>query len=146
MNKKTVEIFIPFEIHLYDYFVGEEKSNYGYRPPKTTFLYEMEAYGIEELAPLFGAEEKWVQEHPYSELQMKITWKTDLEEQDIGHIVDLVAGQMSDGWGEGYEQEPFEVDTETNLHLYAEPQWWKITCLIDGDKFDWEKNNGTIYS
>lgn len=50
-----------------------------------------------------------------------------LTEEDIGVLKDYWTGQMSDGWGEGFEQQPISIeDGELYVSFWSSEDFWKV--------------------
>lgn len=65
--------------------------------------------------------------HVYCETMVEIT--RDPTEKEISDIADEISGQFSDGWGEGFEQNPINVDgAEVYASFWARDNW-KISCV-----------------
>lgn len=61
----------------------------------------------------------------YGVLECKI--RDPLTEEEIKILKDFWTGQMSDGWGEGFEQQPFTVeDGEIYISFWSRKSFWSV--------------------
>ena len=61
----------------------------------------------------------------YGVLECKI--RDPLTEEEIKILKDFWTGQMSDGWGEGFEQQPLTVeDGEIYISFWSRKSFWSV--------------------
>ncbi len=68
---------------------------------------------------------KEVDGEPYGVLTCEIT--EPLTEREISVLKDYWTGQMSDGWGEGFEQQPIQTEEgELYVSFWSSENFWKV--------------------
>ncbi len=60
------------------------------------------------------------------ELRINVFTTTSLSKSDIKYVEDFISGQLSDGWGEGFEQIPFHETKTMNYQMFC---LWKTLKL-----------------
>jgi hypothetical protein len=112
--------------HLSEDFYEEEMSYF--EPSPTDFISSMRELNLTEYEDLFDGAERWIN---YSPPTMELTFFSKKSNEELKELLEDIAGQMSDGWGEGYEQESFRSDEGEEVFL--SPVWDEIIMLVDGE-------------
>lgn len=61
------------------------------------------------------------------ELKINVLTTASLSKSDLKYVEDFISGQLSDGWGEGFEQIPFH---QTKTMYYQMFSLWKTLKQI----------------
>ena len=76
---------------------------------------------------------KVIDDQLYGVLQCRIC--APLNEQEIEILKEFWTGQMSDGWGEGFEQHAIEIeDGELSVHFWDEDEDWQVMTQKELDE------------
>jgi hypothetical protein len=111
----------------------EEEMDY-FEPEPTDFISSMRELNFTEYEDLFDGAERWIS---YSPPTMELTFFSKKSNEELKELLENIAGQMSDGWGEGYEQESFRSDE--GEEVFVSPVWDEIIMLVDGEALQVEK-------
>ncbi len=60
------------------------------------------------------------------ELKINVLTTVPLSKSDMKYVEDFISGQLSDGWGEGFEQIPFHETKTMNYQMFC---LWKTLNL-----------------
>ena len=60
------------------------------------------------------------------ELKINVLTTAPLSKSDMNYVEEFISGQLSDGWGEGFEQSPFHETKTMNYQMFS---LWKTLKL-----------------
>ena len=63
------------------------------------------------------------------ELKINVLTTAPLSKSDMKYVEDFISGQLSDGWGEGFEQIPFYMTKTMNYQMFL--LWKTLKLKID---------------
>jgi len=116
-----------------------EKALVEYRNPEEAERGVMHWYGEDDgvdakvRSAIFGVEER------ADSLWGTVTCMVegDLTAQELDTLKNYLAGQASDGWGEGFEQQELKTsEGELNVHLWGAPDWRIMTEAEFGQRYE----------
>ena len=61
----------------------------------------------------------------YGMIECRVT--EPLNEREMYELIDDISGQLSDGWGEGFEQHPIKIDEgELYVSFWNSESFWSV--------------------